>query len=99
MDSESTGPLAREVIKLGLQDSPYLIPGEQVQATVGIDTNGDSRIIIYVKDIEVQSVDPVSRQVRYKIVGLRHFTQLWDTGGSYLDPQSIGANDLIINNE
>lgn len=92
------GPLVQEVIKLGLQDSPYLIPGEQVQAQFGIDENGDARLVIYVKDIEVLNIDPVSRQVKYKIVGLRQFVQPWDPGGSYLDPKFISPDDLVIGN-
>jgi hypothetical protein len=92
-------PLVHEIVKLGLEDSPYLIPGEQVQSSLGVDSSGQSRIVIYVKDIEVQEVDSVGQQVRYKVVGLRQLTQPWDLGGSYLDPRHIDPSDLVISNE
>jgi hypothetical protein len=93
-----TSPLPQEIFALGLEDSNFLVPGEQVKARFGIDTNGDTRVVIYVQDIEVQSVDPVSNQMQYKVVGLRQYTQQWDVGGSYLRPEAIDPTGLEIDN-
>lgn len=89
-----TSPLPQEIFALGLEDSNFLVPGEQVQARFGVDQEGDTRVVIYVQDIEVQSIDPVTNQMRYKVVGLRQYTQQWDVGGSYLRPALIDPSNL-----
>lgn len=89
-----TNPLPEEVIKLGLGNSPFLIPGEQVKARFGVDDRGDTRVVIYVQDIAVQSIDPVTQKVRYNVIGLRQYTQQWDVGGSYLNPEFIKPENL-----
>jgi hypothetical protein len=93
-----TSPLPEEVIKLGLGDSPFLVPGEQVQARFGVDEEGDARVVIYVQDIEVRSVDPITKNVHYKVIGLRQYTQLWDVGGSYLDPVFLEQGKVEVDN-
>ena len=84
-----TEPLAAEVIKLGLGDTPFLIPDQQVQIKYGVDNSGDGKISIYVQDIEVTSIDPITQQVKYKVIGFRQYVQGWDLGGAYLDPREF----------
>jgi len=82
-----TKPLPQEVIKLGLGDTPFLIPHEQVKTRFGVDDNGTPKIVIYVQDIDLLGIDPGTKNARYRITGIRQFVQNWDMGGSYLDPK------------
>lgn len=91
-------PFAQEVIKLGLGDSPFLVPEKQVQARFGIDQTGQSRIVIYVQDISVEDINHDTGMIRYNVVGHRQFTQPWDPGGSYLDPTLISPDGMSVNN-
>ena len=88
----STMPLPQEVIKLGLGDSEFLLPGEQVKARYGIAEDGIGKIILYVHDIEITSMDPDRKNVQYRVTGLKQYTQNWDVGGAYLDPKFIDTS-------
>ena len=90
-----TEPLPQEVLALGLADAPFLIPQEQVQARYGIIPDGTPKLIIHVNDIEVLAMDPVSNNVRYKIVGFRQYMQNWDAGGSYFAPEPFEPEETI----
>jgi hypothetical protein len=83
-----------EATLLGLGGQEFIIPTEQVKAQVGIDRNGDGRILIYVHNIEVTRMDHVTKQVDYRITGLSQLTQKWDLGGSYLSPEQFDANSI-----
>ncbi len=87
-------PLGEEVIRLGLGDVQFLMPTEQVNAQYGITNEGESKLVIYVKDIEVLSVDPVTKKVRYQVTGIRQYMQNWDVGGSNLNPEFIGPPEI-----
>lgn len=89
-----TNLLPYEAIKLGLADTPFLIPGEQVMARFGIDDLGETRVVIYVQDIEVRGINPDTNTVEYNVVGLRQYTQQWDVGGSYLNPEFISPGNI-----
>ena len=89
-----TSPLPQEVIKLGLADAPFLLPDDQVKVSYGQTETGENKLVIYVHDIEVLAMDPASKNVRYRVIGLRQYMQNWDTGGSYLDPQFIDPETL-----
>jgi len=89
-----TSPWSEEIIRLGLEDTPFLIPDEQVKVRYGITEAGENKLVIYVHDIEVVSMDPDAKNVRYRVIGLRQYMQNWDTGGAYLDPKFIDPETL-----
>ena len=84
-----TDPLPEEVIKLGLGDSPFLLPHDQVNAQFGVDDTGRNKIVLYVNHIDVLSMDPITKSVKYRVVGLKQYVQNWDVGGSHLEPQPV----------
>jgi hypothetical protein len=81
-----TDPLPEEVIRLGLGDSPFLLPHDQVKAQFGVDDTGRNKIVLQVNHIDVLSMDPVTKSVKYRVVGLKQYVQNWDVGGSHLAP-------------
>ena len=87
-----TDPLPEEVIKLGLGDSPFLLPHDQVKAQFGVDDSGRNKIVLHVNHIDVLSMDPVTKSVKYRVVGLKQYVQNWDVGGSYLAPALINPH-------
>jgi hypothetical protein len=90
-----TEPLPEEVIMLGLGDTEFLVPQEQVKAKFGmVSEEGVTKLVIYVQDIEVLAMDPVSKQVRYRVTGFRQYMQPWDLGGSMLNPELLPPEAL-----
>lgn len=83
------GPEPVELKRLGLQDVKFLIPTQHVQAQVGVTDSGENKVVIYLKDITILSVDPVTNQIAYRTDGLRQYVQTWDVGGAYLDPDIL----------
>lgn len=88
----NTDPLPAEVIRLGLGDSPFLLPHDQVKSQFGVDDEGNRKIVLHVNHIDVLSMDPVTKQVKYRIVGLQQYVQNWDTGGSHLAPVAVNPH-------
>jgi hypothetical protein len=78
-----------EVAILGLGEQDIIIPSEQVKTMVGLDPDGNGRILINVQDIEVTHMDHENNKIDYRIIGVTQLSQKWDFGGSNLSPEPL----------
>lgn len=86
--------LPHEIMVLGLGGAEFLIPGQSVSSVFGFsEDDGLGKVVIYVKDIQVTEIDPVSNQAQYRITGMRTLRQNWDLGGSHLDPTALQMSE------
>lgn len=77
-----------ELKLLGLDKDPIYLKNGQVNVIFHALEDGSQQASIFINDVEITALDPISGQYLYKVTGYNRYAQPWSTGGAYLGPLS-----------